>query len=64
MLFDVLETLGTWPDRPEVSIVTSDPFAIHLAQQFHFSVIHDNNNRSQTDAIAMATRFCEAQGVD
>jgi 2-phospho-L-lactate guanylyltransferase len=64
MLFDVLETLGTWSTRPDVSIVTSDPLAIHLAHQFHFSVIPDNANRSQTDAIAMATRFCEAEGVD
>ena len=27
-------------------------------------MIPDNANRSQTDAIEMATRFCEAQGVD
>jgi 2-phospho-L-lactate guanylyltransferase len=64
MLFDVLETLGEWTGRPEVGIVTSDPFAIQLAQQFRFSVIPDNNNRSQTDAIEMATRFCESQGID
>jgi 2-phospho-L-lactate guanylyltransferase len=64
MLFDVLETLGEWVERPEVGIVTSDPFAIQLAQQFRFSVIPDYNNRSQTDAIEMATRFCESQGVD
>ena len=64
MLFDVLETLGEWTGRPEVSIVTSDPFALQLAQQFRFSVIPDNNNRSQTDAIEMATRFCESQGID
>lgn len=64
MLFDVLETLANWTDRPEVGIVTSDPFAIQLAQQFRFSVIPDNNNRSETDAIEMATRFCESQGVD
>ena len=64
MLLDVVETLARWPDRPEVSIVTSDPFAIHLAQHAGFSVIHDHNNRSETDAIEMATRFCEAQGVD
>ncbi len=36
MLFDVLETLGTWASRPEVGIVTSDPFAIELAQRFQF----------------------------
>jgi len=64
MLFDVLETLGTWTDCPEVGIVTSDPFAIDLAHHFHFSVIPDNANRSETDAIEMATRSCEAQGVD
>jgi len=64
MLFDVLETLGTWKDCPEVGIVTSDPFAIQLAGQFHFSVIRDNANRSETDAIEMATRFCETQGID
>ncbi len=64
MLFDVLETLGTWIDRPEVSIVTSDPFALQLAKHFCFSVIPDDASRSQTDAIEMATRYCEAQGVD
>jgi 2-phospho-L-lactate/phosphoenolpyruvate guanylyltransferase len=64
MLLDVLETLRGWIGRPEVSVVTSDPFALQLAQQFRFSVIPDNNNRSQTDAIEMATRFCESQGID
>jgi 2-phospho-L-lactate/phosphoenolpyruvate guanylyltransferase len=64
MLFDVLETLGTWTHCPDVGIVTSDPFALHLARQFHFSVIPDNTNRSETDAIEMATRFCESRGID
>jgi 2-phospho-L-lactate guanylyltransferase len=64
MLCDVLEALGTWTHRPEVGLVTSDPFAVQLAHQFHFSVIPDNANRGETDAIEMATRLCEAQGVD
>ena len=64
MLFDVLETLGTWASRPEVSIVTSDQFAIELARRFEFQIIADNTNRSETDAIEMATHFCESQGVD
>jgi 2-phospho-L-lactate/phosphoenolpyruvate guanylyltransferase len=64
MLFDVLETLHTWTNRPDISIVTSDPFALHLAQQFDFQVIPDNANRSETDAIEMATRFCESRGID
>jgi 2-phospho-L-lactate/phosphoenolpyruvate guanylyltransferase len=63
MLFDVLETLGTWASRPEVSIVTSDPFAIDLARRFEFQIISDIANRSETDAIEMATRFCESRGV-
>jgi 2-phospho-L-lactate guanylyltransferase len=64
MLLDVLEALGTWRNCPEVAIVTSDPFAIRLAQQFHFSVIPDTASRSQTDAIEVATRFCESQGIE
>ncbi len=64
MLFDVLEALGTWANRPEVSIVTSDPFALELARRFRFQIIPDNANRSETDAIEMATRFCEGRDVD
>ncbi len=63
MLLDVLRTLAAWPLRPEVGIVTSDPFALQLADQFRFSVIADNGSRSETDAIDIATRFCESQGV-
>jgi 2-phospho-L-lactate guanylyltransferase len=64
MLFDVFETLGTWEHRPEVSIVTSDPFAVELARRFEFQIIPDNTNRSETEAIETATRWCEAQGID
>jgi len=63
MLLDVLGTLSMWPLRPEVGIVTSDPFALQLADQFRFTVIPDNANRGETDAIDTATRFCESQGV-
>jgi 2-phospho-L-lactate guanylyltransferase len=64
MLFDVLETLHTWVGRPEVGIVTSDPFALELARRFEFHIIPDNTNRSETDAIEMATRLCESRGID
>lgn len=64
MLFDVLGTLHTCVSGTEVSIVTSDPFALELAQRFEFQIIPDNANRSETDAIEMATRFCEEQGMD
>jgi 2-phospho-L-lactate guanylyltransferase len=64
MLLDVLQVLGTWSDRPEVGIVTSDLFAVNLARQFNFQVIADNANRSETQAIEMATQICESNGVE
>jgi 2-phospho-L-lactate guanylyltransferase len=64
MLCDVLETLGAWATRPEVAIVTSDPFAVELARRLEFQVIPDNTNRGETDAIDVATKWCEAQGID
>lgn len=64
MLFDVLETLSTCASPTEVSIVTSDPFALELARRFEFQIIPDHANRSETGAIEMATQFCEEQGVN
>jgi 2-phospho-L-lactate guanylyltransferase len=64
MLLDVAETLASWLGRPEVALVTSDPFATELAQRFGFEVIPDSANRGETDAIEMATQVCEARGVD
>jgi 2-phospho-L-lactate/phosphoenolpyruvate guanylyltransferase len=64
MLFDVLETLSVWRHAAEVSLVSSDPFALELSQQFRFPVIPDDTNRSETDAIEMATRVCESRAVE
>ena len=64
MLFDVLETLDVWAQRPEVAVVTSDSFALDLARRFGFEVIADHTNRSETDAIEMATQVCQSRGVD
>jgi 2-phospho-L-lactate guanylyltransferase len=64
MLHDVLDALAMCCGRPKVSLVTSDPFAVHLAHQFDFEVIPDLTNRSETDAIEMATRLCELRGVE
>jgi 2-phospho-L-lactate/phosphoenolpyruvate guanylyltransferase len=63
MLLDELETLAGWGNRPEISLVTSDPFAIDQAGRFGFEVILDNSNRSETDAIEVATRICESRGI-
>jgi 2-phospho-L-lactate guanylyltransferase len=64
MLFDVLETLAACSNHPEVGLVTGDPFAIDAARHFKFEVIADHSNRSETDAIDMATKFCESRGID
>jgi 2-phospho-L-lactate/phosphoenolpyruvate guanylyltransferase len=64
MLSDVLECLGAWNHRPQVSLVTDDPFALDLARHFDFDVIPDDHNRSETDAIEMATKLCAARRFD
>jgi len=64
MLTDVLELLNAWPERPEVSVVTSDPFALDLARHFDFQAIADNANKGETEAIAMATQVCQSRGIE
>jgi 2-phospho-L-lactate/phosphoenolpyruvate guanylyltransferase len=63
MLRDVLEVVGVWANRPRVSLVTSDPFALGLARYFDFEVIPDGENLGETAAIEMATRRCEDRGI-
>jgi 2-phospho-L-lactate guanylyltransferase len=62
MLEDVLQALAE-SAADEVSLVTSDPFALELANQHRFAVIRDDSNLSETAAIEMATRACESCGV-
>ncbi len=64
MLHDVLKALAGWANLPDISLVTSDPFALDLAHQFNFAIIPDDVNRSETDAIEMATQFCLSRGVE
>ena len=64
MCADVLETLARWNGRPDVAVVTGDPFARDLAQQCGFSVIADETNPGETGAIEMATSVCRARGAD
>lgn len=64
MLLDVLETLFAWKNRPDVGVVTSDPYATRLALEFGFEVIPDNANRSETDAIDLATAVCIQREVE
>lgn len=62
MLHDVLSALADWShnsqERPDVAVVTSDPFAVELAGQYEFEVIPDPENAGETGAIEMATRVC------
>jgi len=63
MLLDVLTAVQQWARRPDVALVTSDPFALDHAVRMNFEVIPDNFNRSETDAIEMATQHCVSRGV-
>jgi 2-phospho-L-lactate guanylyltransferase len=63
MLQDVLEAIASWQNRPDVTIVTCDPFAWALASKYGFEVIADHTNTGETDAIAMATHVCETRAV-
>lgn len=62
MLEDVLEALCE-SAADEISLVTSDPFALEIANQYGCAVIPDKSNLSETDAIDMATSACEARGI-
>lgn len=64
MLHDVLTTLHEWKNRPQVAVVTGDPYAVTLATEYGFDVIADSDNPGETGAIEMATRVCSERGVD
>ncbi|HET7207680.1 MAG TPA: 2-phospho-L-lactate guanylyltransferase [Terriglobales bacterium] len=62
MLHDVLDAVAAC-SCDAVAVVTSDEFALDLARQFAFEIIRDDDNRSETDAIQMATSWCLSRGV-
>lgn len=64
MVQDVLHTLGTWQDRPPVALVTNDPLARELAEEYSFDIIQDRSNLGETDAISMATVMCLGWGAE
>jgi len=63
MLLDVLEAIHACPKRPAVALVTCDDFAAGCAGEFGFEIVLDNSNRSETDAIEMATQVCVERGA-
>jgi 2-phospho-L-lactate guanylyltransferase len=64
MLHDVLAALHEWENRPQVALVTGDPYALGLAQEYGFEIISDPDNPGETGAIEMATRVCVERGVE
>jgi len=64
MLHDVLATLHAWKNRPKVGIVTGDPFAIRLSDEYQFDLIPDPDNPGETGAIEMATQVCVDRGEE
>jgi 2-phospho-L-lactate guanylyltransferase len=64
MLHDVLETLHHWKNHPPVAIVSSDPYAVKVAEEYSFEVIPDPENPGETGAIEMATRICVERSAD
>ena len=63
MLHDVLSTLAAWTNRPDVAVVSSDPYALELTGEYDFEIIPDPANPGETGAIEMATRVCIERGV-
>lgn len=64
MLHDVVAVIAAWSDRPACALVTSDPFALELTQQYNFEVIADPANPGETGAIEMATQICVSRSID
>ena len=64
MLRDVVAALAEWPRCPARALVTSDPFAIELAEKYDFEIIPDRTNPGETGAIEMATQLCAARRID
>jgi 2-phospho-L-lactate/phosphoenolpyruvate guanylyltransferase len=64
MLHDVASAVHEWEQRPPVALVSSDPFAMQLANEYGFEIIPDPANPGETGAIEMATRLCAERGAD
>jgi 2-phospho-L-lactate/phosphoenolpyruvate guanylyltransferase len=62
MLEDVLRALAACSHISKIALVTGDPAAIRLAQQYSFEVIVDRENLGESEAVAMATRVCDGRG--
>jgi 2-phospho-L-lactate/phosphoenolpyruvate guanylyltransferase len=64
MLHDIAAAIAAWKDRPGCAFVTSDPFALELAEHYDFEIIRDPANPGETGAIEMATQMCVDRGIE
>jgi 2-phospho-L-lactate guanylyltransferase len=64
MFTDVLRALAAVRPSIPVAVVTRDPEATHIAEQFGFCRIYDGLNAGETEAIAMATEQAVARGAE
>ncbi len=64
MLHDVLDVLHGWKGRPQVAVVTGDPYALEFAGKYEFEIIPDPDNPGETGAIEMATRVAIERGAE
>ena len=64
MLQDVLAALHGWDNRPQIAVVTGDPYASELARDCGFEILPDPDNPGETGAIEMATRVCVERGAE
>jgi 2-phospho-L-lactate/phosphoenolpyruvate guanylyltransferase len=64
MLRDVMNAASGITNRLDVFLVTGDLRARAMAAEFHFGVIEDTRNESETAAIEMATDWCEREQYD
>lgn len=64
MLADVLDAVGQCHARRLLALVTSDPYAVALANEYGFEVIPDPANPGETGAIEMGTRVCVERGAE
>lgn len=62
MLHDVLAAVAAWTSRPPAALVTSDAIASAAARERGFDIIPDDANRSESDAIALATQVAVERG--
>lgn len=64
MVEDVFDALAPFAGDPGVAIVSGDSWASQQAKARKFTIVLDDVQAGETEAIEMATTFCGGQGAD